>query len=311
MVPPELTCNSSRCHRALQSQDEGFALIPPAATTEPSSGAPAGPEDLRFEDARSSGGDADQGFLHEEDLRLEKDFEAYSGRKDFTASDRAGVQENGGSSDKAEGRGKDVEKPTHVMEEELANAQEETREAKQKALAMSANHEKVKQNLHQAENAFQNAGGEFAADAIAVAQEAEAADTPTSVPESVGEVGEEGDAQKNEEREEQAEGAAEGDGSADEKNEEREEEAEGAEAGDGSAAELNEEKEEEAVGAEQEKEVAEVMAGEVGAAPGRPQREGKGVIAKRYSDSSFKPPRGIVKPVAQSSSKKLLSKARL
>ena len=290
----------------MQSQDEGFALIPPAATTEPSSGAPAGPEDLRFEDARSSGGDPDQVFLQEEDLSLEKDFEAYSGRKDFTASDRAGVQENGGSSDEAKGREKDVEKPTHVMEEELANAQEETRKAKLEALAMSANHETVKQNLYRAETAYQNAGGEFAADAIAVAQaEAEAADTPTSVPESVPEeVGEEGDAQMNEEREEQAEGAAEGDGSADEKNEEGEGEAEGAEAGDGSAAELNEEKEEEAVGAEQEKEVAEVMAGEVGAAPGRPQREGKGVIAKRYSDSHFKPPRGIVKPVAQSSSKK-------
>ena len=290
----------------MQSQDEGFALIPPAATTEPSSGAPAGPEEnLRFEDAQSSGGDPDQGFVQEEDGSLEKDYAAYSGRKDFTASDRAGVQENRGSNDEAKGREKDVEKPTHVMEAELAKAQEETREAKQKALALSANHEKVKQNLHQADNAFQNAGGEFAADAIAVAQaEAEAADTPTSVPESVPEeVGEEGDAQKNEEREEQAEGAAEGDGSADEKNEEGEGEAEGAEAGDGSAAELNEEKEEEAVGAEQEKEVAEVMAGEVGAAPVRPQREGKGVIAKRYSDSSFKPPRGIVKPVAQSGKK--------
>ena len=54
------------------------------------------------------------------------------------------------------------------------------------------------------------------------------------------------------------------------------------------------------MGAEEEKEVAEVMAGEVGAAPGRPQREGAGVIAKRYSDSHFKPPRGIVKPVPQS-----------
>ena len=287
----------------MQSQDEGFALIPPAATTEPSSGAPAGPEDLRFEDARSSGGDADQGFLHEEDLRLEKDFEAYSGRKDFTASDRAGVQENRGSNDEAKGREKDVEKPTHVMEAELAKAQEETREAKQKALALSANHEKVKQNLHQAENAFQNAGGEYAADAIAVARaEAEAADTPTSVPESVGEVGEEGDAQMNEEREEQAEGAAEGDGSADEKNEEREEEAEGAEAGDGSAAEADKEKEEEAVGPEEEKEVAKVMAGEVGAAAGRPQREGAGVIGKRFSHGQFVPPK-VVKPVPQSGKK--------
>ena len=288
----------------MQSQDEGFALIPPAATTEPSSGAPAGPEDLRFEDARSSGGDPDQGFVQEEDLSLEKDVAAYSGRKDFTASDRAGVQENRGSNDEAKGREKDVEKPTHVMEAELAKAQEETREAKQKALALSANHEKVKQNLHQAENAFQNAGGEFAADAIAVAQaEAEAADTPTSVPESVPEeVGEEGDAQKNKEREEQAEGAAEGDGSADEKNEEGEGEAEGAEAGDGSAAELNEEKEEEAVGPEEEKEVAKVMTGEVGAAAGRPQREGAGVIGRRFSHAQFVPPK-VVKPVPQSGKK--------
>ena len=287
----------------MQSQDEGFALIPPAATTEPSSGAPAGPEDLRLEDARSSGGDADQGFLHEEDLRLEKDFEAYSGRKDFTASDRAGVQENGGSSDKAEGRGKDVEKPTHVMEEELAHAQEETRKAKLEALALSANHETVKQNMYRAEDAYQNAGGEFAADAIAVAAaEAEAADTPTSVPESVGEVGEEGDAQMNEEREEQAEGAAEGDGAADEKNEEREEEAEGAEAGDGSAAEAHKEKEEEAVGPEEEKEVAKVMTGEVGAAAGRPQREGAGVIGRRFSHAQFVPPK-VVKPVPQSGKK--------
>ena len=288
----------------MQSQDEGFALIPPAATTEPSSGAPAGPEEnLRFEDAQSSGGDPDQGFVQEEDGSLEKDVAAYSGRKDFTASDRAGVQENRGSNDEAKGREKDVEKPTHVMEAELAKAQEETREAKQKALALSANHEKVKQNLHQAENAFQNAGGEYAADAIAVARaEAEAADTPTSVPESVGEVGEEGDAQMNEEREEQAEGAAEGDGAADEKNEEREEEAEGAEAGDGSAAEAHKEKEEEAVGPEEEKEVAKVMAGEVGAAAGRPQREGAGVIGRRFSHAQFVAPR-IVKPVPQSGKK--------
>ena len=278
MVPPELTCNSSRCHRALQSQDEGFALIPPAATTEPSSGVLAGPEDLALEDARSSGGDEEQEFLHEEDLSLEKD---------FGASERAGVQEKGGSSDQAEGREEDVEKPTHVLEEELAHAKEETRKAQLEALANAAKHETVKQNLFRAETAFQNAGGEFAGAAIAVAQaEAEAANTPTSVPESVPEeVGEEGDAEKNEEREEEAEGAEEGDGSAAEKNEEKEEEAEGAE---------------EDAGEEKEKEVAEVRAGEVGAAPGRPQRDGAGVKEKRFSHSQFVPPRGIVKPVPQS-----------
>ena len=267
----------------MQSQDEGFALVPPASTTEPSSGAPAGPEeDLSFEDAQSSGGDPDQGFVQEEDGSLEKDVAAYSGRKDFTASDRAGVQENKGSNDEAKGREKDVEKPTHVMEAELAKAQEETREAKQKALALSANHEKVKQNLHLAANALQNAGGEYAADAIAVARaEAEAADTPTSVPESVGEVGEEGDAQMNEEREEQAEGA---------------------EAGDGSAAEAHKEKEEEAVGPEEEKEVDKVMTGEVGAAARRPQREGAGVIGKRFSHGQFVPPK-VVRPVPQSGKK--------
>jgi hypothetical protein len=134
---------------------------------------------------------------------------------------------------------------------------------------LSVNHEKVKQNLqlHQAQNTFQNAGGEFAADAIAVAQaEAEAADTPTSVPESVGEVGEEGDAQKNEEKEEEAEGA------------------------------------EEDAGEEKEKEVAEVKAREVGAAPGRPQRDGAGVRDKRFSHSQFVPPK-VVKPVPQSGKK--------
>ena len=283
MVPPELTCNSSRCHRPLQSQDEGFALIPPAATTEPSSGVLAGPEELAFEDARSSGGDADQDFLHEEDLSLEKD---------FGASDGAGVQEKGGSSDQAEGREEDVEKPTHVLEEELAHAKEETRKAQLEALANAAKHETVKQNLFRAETAFQNAGGEFAGAAIAVAQaEAEAANTPTSVPESVPqEDGEEGDgsaAEKNEEKEEEAEGAEEGDGSAAEKNEEKEEEAEGAE---------------EDAGEEKEKEVAEVKAREVEAAAGRQRRDNAGVIGRRYSDSQFKPPGPrLVKPVPRDS----------
>ena len=242
----------------MQSQDEGFALIPPAATTEPSSGVLAGPEDLALEDARSSGGDADQGFLHEEDLSLEKD---------FGASERAGVQEKGGSSDQAEGREEDVEKPTHVLEEELLNAQERTREAEMEALAKAAKHEEVKEKTFQAEIAYQHAGGEFAGAAIAVA---EAANTPTSVPESVAQ--EEGE---------------EGDGSAAEKNEEKEEEAEGAE---------------EDAGEEKKKEVAKVKAGEVGAAPGRPKRDGAGEKEKRFSHSQFVPPK-VVKPVPQSGKK--------
>ena len=262
MVPPELTCNSSRCHRPLQSQDEGFALIPPSATTEPSSGVRAGPEDLALEDARSSGGDAEQEFLHDEDLTLEKD---------FGASERAGVQEKGGSSDQAEGREEDVEKPTHVLEEELAHAKEETRKAQMKALANAAKHETVKENLFRAETAFQHAGGEFAGAAIAVAQaEAEAANTPTSVPESVPQ-----------------EDGEEGDGSAAEKNEEKEEEAEGAE---------------EDAGEEKEKEVAEVKAREVEAAADRQRRDNAGVIGRRYSDSQFKPPGPrLVKPVPRDS----------
>ena len=178
MVPPELTCNSSRCHRPLQSQSKGFALIPPSATTEPSSGVRAGPEDLALEDARSSGGDAEQEFLHDEDLALETD---------YGASERAEVEQKGGSSDQVQGCEEPVEQPTHVLEEALLHAKERTREAEMVALDKAAEHERVKERTFQAEIAYQHAGGEFAGAGDGVA---EAANTPTSVPES--EVQEEG-----------------------------------------------------------------------------------------------------------------------
>ena len=194
-------------------------MMPPSATTstEPCSGLPAGPEDeeeLALEEARSSGGDGESEFLHGEDLALEAD---------HGASERAEVEQKGGSSDQVQGCEEPVEQPTHVLEEALLHAQERTREAEMVALDKAAEHERVKERTFQAEIAYQHAGGEFAGAGDGVA---EAANTPTSVPESV--VQEEG---------------GEGDGSAAKKNEEKEDEAQGAEEDAGEEKEEEEAKE--------------------------------------------------------------------
>ena len=93
----------------MQSQSEGFALIPPSAATEPCSGLPAGPEDeeeLALEDARSSGGDGESQFLDGEDLALEAN---------IGASQRAEVEQKGGSSDQVHVFKEPVEQPLHAL----------------------------------------------------------------------------------------------------------------------------------------------------------------------------------------------------